>query len=198
MFPRAQAQQVQVPETLKLVRPRKGESRGHQRNSASTITENNDSTVSEATSGVGISEPFEKEACSQILTDLKNYLPVHVRLVCQTILAGFAFFLGRTAVQREKGIIRNHHLHVFKNKSYAQNPEICSISMVEFKDEDTVASLYYCSHEYHANCIKEWLRKCNLCPMCRALAIIPENYPSWDADVKLQQAYFVHLQYAVS
>ncbi|KAL6126254.1 hypothetical protein ACLB2K_074305 [Fragaria x ananassa] len=54
-----------------------------------------------------------------------------------------------------------------------ENPETCSICMVEFEDEDTVASLYYCSHEYHANCIKEWLRKCNIYPMCRALAIIP-------------------------
>lgn len=66
-----------------------------------------------------------------------------------------------------------------------------------YKDRDKVASLYYCCHVYHEECIKEWLLKSNLCPMCRALAIIPEDYPCWEADVQLHQAFFLHLQYAI-
>ncbi|XP_008232938.1 PREDICTED: E3 ubiquitin-protein ligase MBR1-like isoform X1 [Prunus mume] len=73
-------------------------------------------------------------------------------------------------------------------------PDSCSICMIEYKDQDKIASLYYCSHEYHSDCIKEWLLKNNLCPMCRALAIIPEDYPCWDGDVRLHQAFFVHLK----
>ncbi|BFG22088.1 hypothetical protein CerSpe_083620 [Prunus speciosa] len=78
-----------------------------------------------------------------------------------------------------------------------REPDSCSICMIEYKDQDKIASLYYCSHEYHADCIKEWLLKNNLCPMCRALAVIPEAYPCWDGDVRLHQAFFVHLKLAV-
>ncbi|XP_021807955.1 uncharacterized protein LOC110751758 isoform X2 [Prunus avium] len=85
-------------------------------------------------------------------------------------------------------------LHVSET---VREPDSCSICMIEYKDQDKIASLYYCSHEYHADCIKEWLLKNNLCPMCRALAVIPEDYPCWDGDVRLHQAFFVHLKLAV-
>ncbi|XP_008232946.1 PREDICTED: E3 ubiquitin-protein ligase MBR2-like isoform X2 [Prunus mume] len=84
-------------------------------------------------------------------------------------------------------------LHVSET---VREPDSCSICMIEYKDQDKIGSLYYCSHEYHSDCIREWLLKNNLCPMCRALAIIPEDYPCWDGDVRLHQAFFVHLKLA--
>ncbi|XP_062000665.1 probable E3 ubiquitin-protein ligase ZFP1 [Rosa rugosa] len=97
----------------------------------------------------------------------------------------------------EKTIAMRLKTKVYVASKVEENPDACSICMAGYKDRDKVASLYYCCHEYHEECIKEWLLKSNLCPMCRALAIIPEDYPCWDADVQLHQAFFLHLQYAI-
>lgn len=50
-----------------------------------------------------------------------------------------------------------------------KNKDDCSICLVEYNDCDSVIILP-CNprHNFHANCIKEWLRNRNVCPICRA------------------------------
>ncbi|CDP04765.1 unnamed protein product [Coffea canephora] len=46
-----------------------------------------------------------------------------------------------------------------------QEPEICVVCQCEYEDEETIGTLE-CRHEYHADCIKRWLMKKNVCPPC--------------------------------
>nr|XP_027075793.1 E3 ubiquitin ligase BIG BROTHER-related-like [Coffea arabica] len=46
-----------------------------------------------------------------------------------------------------------------------QEPEICVVCQCEYEDEETIGTLE-CRHEYHADCIKRWLMKKNVCPLC--------------------------------
>ncbi|RAL54512.1 hypothetical protein DM860_001640 [Cuscuta australis] len=48
-----------------------------------------------------------------------------------------------------------------------EEAEVCSICLLEYQDEETVATLQ-CGHEYHPDCIKQWLSKKKACPFCRA------------------------------
>lgn len=49
-------------------------------------------------------------------------------------------------------------------------PEICAICQYEYKHKENIGALQ-CRHEYHTDCIKQWLLKKKDCPMCRASAL---------------------------
>ncbi|OMP00328.1 Zinc finger, RING-type [Corchorus olitorius] len=57
---------------------------------------------------------------------------------------------------------------IVETESLDDNPELCSICLVEYKNQDKIAQLYYCEHIFHADCIKKWLVRKNLCPICRS------------------------------
>ncbi|KAL2537771.1 E3 ubiquitin-protein ligase [Forsythia ovata] len=59
----------------------------------------------------------------------------------------------------------------------------CGICTENYKNQDKIASLYYCAHEFHANCIKVCLLQKNSCPMCESLALVPNDYPDWVSDL---------------
>ncbi len=43
----------------------------------------------------------------------------------------------------------------------------CSICLDDFKDGDIIKSLPSCNHQFHAECVKNWLATQASCPMCR-------------------------------
>jgi hypothetical protein len=40
----------------------------------------------------------------------------------------------------------------------------------EFKNEDDIGSLD-CGHDYHIDCIKQWLTHKNICPICKTTGL---------------------------
>ena len=46
------------------------------------------------------------------------------------------------------------------------NNKICPICMEDMKTQDKIVQLK-CDHQYHENCIKEWLKINRICPTCR-------------------------------
>ncbi|KAL2522472.1 E3 ubiquitin-protein ligase [Forsythia ovata] len=66
----------------------------------------------------------------------------------------------------------------------------CGICTENYKNQDMIASLYYCAHEFHANCIKVCLLQKNSCPMCESLALVPNDYPDWVSDLSVLRAFF--------
>ncbi|CAI0376433.1 unnamed protein product [Linum tenue] len=48
----------------------------------------------------------------------------------------------------------------------------CSICQEEYGDGDELGRLR-CEHEYHLNCVHQWLRLKNWCPVCKAPAVVP-------------------------
>uniref|UniRef100_A0A7C9AZD5 RING-type E3 ubiquitin transferase n=2 Tax=Opuntia streptacantha TaxID=393608 RepID=A0A7C9AZD5_OPUST len=53
----------------------------------------------------------------------------------------------------------------------------CSICQEEYADGEDVGRLR-CDHRYHAECIHQWLRLKNWCPICKASAVPPPSSPS--------------------
>lgn len=51
--------------------------------------------------------------------------------------------------------------------------EICTVCQDQLCQENETIAIIECGHEYHVECIKEWLLKKNTCPLCRAIAIDP-------------------------
>lgn len=49
----------------------------------------------------------------------------------------------------------------------------CSICLDKLDKKNTV-SLDNCNHMYHDKCIREWLKKSRLCPLCRSNVDISE------------------------
>lgn len=51
-----------------------------------------------------------------------------------------------------------------------QESDICAICLDEYDEYKKMGRLE-CGHGYHAKCIKTWLLRKNVCPMCKATAI---------------------------
>ncbi len=50
----------------------------------------------------------------------------------------------------------------------------CSICLQKFNKSDKI-NILICKHQYHENCIKEWLVNNNSCPLCRSLIPIKKS-----------------------
>lgn len=50
----------------------------------------------------------------------------------------------------------------------------CSICQEEYGDDDEMGKLE-CGHNYHIECIKQWLVQKNSCPVCKAVAAASQN-----------------------
>ena len=58
---------------------------------------------------------------------------------------------------------------VEKNESTiqtTQEPPICIICYVPFREGDKIGDLPYCNHVFHSDCLKQWIARKNTCPMC--------------------------------
>ncbi|MCD7464047.1 hypothetical protein HAX54_051966 [Datura stramonium] len=53
----------------------------------------------------------------------------------------------------------------------AESEMMCAICQSDFEHEENIGTLQ-CGHEYHTDCIKQWLLRKKDCPMCRA-SILP-------------------------
>lgn len=60
-----------------------------------------------------------------------------------------------------------------------ENPtcDRCSISLLEFNNDDNVRQILYCGHIFHENSLQEWFRRNTVCPLCR-YDILNNNIPS--------------------
>ncbi|ESQ48472.1 hypothetical protein EUTSA_v10020603mg [Eutrema salsugineum] len=50
----------------------------------------------------------------------------------------------------------------------------CTICQETYKNQDKIATLD-CKHEYHTECLKEWLVIKNVCPICKSEALVTEK-----------------------
>lgn len=74
---------------------------------------------------------------------------------------------SRTSLSEEK-ISENLHVRMGGNCD-SKEVDICSICLDEYEKNEAMGRLD-CGHGYHAHCIKAWLSRKNVCPLCRATA----------------------------
>ena len=43
----------------------------------------------------------------------------------------------------------------------------CAICIEEFKRNDIIKEFYKCRHIFHKDCLKSWLKRSNVCPLCK-------------------------------
>ena len=43
----------------------------------------------------------------------------------------------------------------------------CAICIEDFKGTDIIKAFYKCEHIFHKKCLKDWLQRSNLCPLCK-------------------------------
>ncbi|KAJ9565480.1 hypothetical protein OSB04_001446 [Centaurea solstitialis] len=70
-------------------------------------------------------------------------------------------FSGLTKKEISKNLRVTKYRHGGEEES-----EICVVCQVEFEKNERVGVLH-CKHRFHAECIKEWLLRKNLCPLCK-------------------------------
>lgn len=44
----------------------------------------------------------------------------------------------------------------------------CSICLEKMEKDNDIVALDICDHIYHEKCIREWLSKSRICPLCRS------------------------------
>ncbi|KAK9131994.1 hypothetical protein Scep_011522 [Stephania cephalantha] len=81
-------------------------------------------------------------------------------------------FFEEQSRERKSGWSEEAILKSLKTRNYevSQEAEICSICMDGIKVDEKIGSLS-CGHEFHVNCIKDWLIVNNTCPICRRSAL---------------------------
>ena len=70
--------------------------------------------------------------------------------------------------QKKKKLILNLNEFQYKHiKKYTKNKEKkCPICLLKYKGPDIIKE-FPCNHIYHKNCILKWLKKSNICPLCK-------------------------------
>ncbi|KAK9155649.1 hypothetical protein Sjap_003129 [Stephania japonica] len=81
-------------------------------------------------------------------------------------------FFEEQSRERKSGWSEEAILKSLKTRSLnvSQAAEICSVCIDELKVDEKIGSLS-CGHEFHINCIKDWLIVNNACPICRRTAL---------------------------
>ena len=54
-----------------------------------------------------------------------------------------------------------------------EDPHKCCICMADLETGESLILLEKCSHRFHAECLKSWLRRSKQCPICRATILPP-------------------------
>ncbi|KAJ6894069.1 hypothetical protein NC652_027978 [Populus alba x Populus x berolinensis] len=92
--------------------------------------------------------------------------------------------IGSVNTGLSEGTIRKQ----LKTRTYLSSPSInleeaacmdheadsCIICQDDYKSKEKIATLD-CGHEYHADCLKKWLRLKNVCPICKSEALNTER-----------------------
>ncbi|MCL7047300.1 hypothetical protein MKW94_002587 [Papaver nudicaule] len=78
--------------------------------------------------------------------------------------------IGKVQIGLSKETISSHlkttvHAPTFVDSS-EKRTEICTICQDKYENKDKIGSLD-CKHEYHEDCITQWLVQKNVCPICR-------------------------------
>ena len=70
--------------------------------------------------------------------------------------------------QKKKKLILNLNEFQFKHiKKYSQIKEKkCPICLLKYRGSDIIKE-FPCNHIYHKDCILKWLKKSNICPLCK-------------------------------
>ena len=55
--------------------------------------------------------------------------------------------------------------HIQKYESRKETE--CAICLEEFKGTDMIKAFYKCEHIFHKNCLRDWLKKQVVCPLCK-------------------------------
>ncbi|XP_075516917.1 putative E3 ubiquitin-protein ligase RHG1A isoform X1 [Primulina tabacum] len=81
--------------------------------------------------------------------------------------------IGNVNTGLTEEVIINHLKHKNYETSRAENPvetEPCSICREEYSEGDNLGTLD-CGHDFHKDCIKQWLMLKNLCPICKTAGL---------------------------
>ncbi|KAJ7946069.1 E3 ubiquitin-protein ligase MBR2 [Quillaja saponaria] len=96
-----------------------------------------------------------------------------LQLAFQELLA-----LGERIGDVNTGLSEETIMKLMKQKNYVTfmtdappNLEPCCICQEEYADGENLGSLD-CGHDFHTNCIKQWLMQKNLCPICKTTALV--------------------------
>ena len=55
--------------------------------------------------------------------------------------------------------------HIQKYESRKETE--CAICLEEFKGTDMIKAFHKCEHIFHKNCLRDWLKKQVVCPLCK-------------------------------
>ncbi|CAN8288660.1 unnamed protein product [Cochlearia groenlandica] len=66
--------------------------------------------------------------------------------------------------------------HRYKSSTCPQEVEPCCICQEDYKEGEEMGMLE-CGHDFHGQCIKEWLKRKNLCPICKTKGLNTEEKP---------------------
>ncbi|XP_010538110.1 PREDICTED: probable E3 ubiquitin-protein ligase RHG1A [Tarenaya hassleriana] len=80
--------------------------------------------------------------------------------------------IGDVCTGLTEEIISNHlkqRKYKSTNKS-SQETEPCCICQEEYNEGDDMGTLE-CGHDFHSQCVKEWLKRKNLCPICKTTGL---------------------------
>ncbi|KAL0366637.1 UNVERIFIED_CONTAM: E3 ubiquitin-protein ligase MBR2 [Sesamum radiatum] len=83
---------------------------------------------------------------------------------------------GEENVKRDGGLSEKLILKYLKTRDCCPvnndgEPEICVVCQDDLCQENSTVGVVDCGHEYHASCIRQWLQRKNICPLCKAVAL---------------------------
>ncbi|TVU18969.1 hypothetical protein EJB05_35092, partial [Eragrostis curvula] len=79
----------------------------------------------------------------------------------------------RDAPRKEVDVASSLPVHVYSSAAAGGKAVECAVCIVELRDGDAARLLPRCGHQFHADCVGQWLRLHATCPLCRARVVAP-------------------------
>lgn len=126
-----------------------------------------------------------------VLPDMSNANVVSLRSVCDGIEAGENDDQTVTSIQKDDGAHKNNKFRndldgsmssqkrslrsVFSSWRKQADTGECSICLESYKPGEMicVAKVETCDHVFHKECLIEWLKRKDCCPLCRVNLLVP-------------------------
>ncbi|KAL0463736.1 UNVERIFIED_CONTAM: E3 ubiquitin-protein ligase MBR2 [Sesamum latifolium] len=98
----------------------------------------------------------------------------------ETVILDIGSEWRREKVERDRGLSDKlilKYLKTRKNSGDQVNsrdgePKMCIVCQDDLCQEDgMMIGVLDCRHEYHASCIRQWLKQKNICPLCKTIAL---------------------------
>ena len=88
---------------------------------------------------------------------------VYIIVMFYLIIKIYQILIKRKIICFQRWKYQYKHIQKYDSRKETE----CAICLEEFQRNDIIKEFYKCKHIFHKECLKNWLKRSNECPLCK-------------------------------